>query len=127
MKKALLTNAKLHIDSVGMLTLLPAKAALESIFIDIIGERTRNTCGHRYLLVITESFTKLVKTVKMNGISSGKVAKQSLDHWVLKYGPVDLIADNEKQLTSCLFLDVCQILNIHNAFTEAYHSQKWPG
>ena len=80
--------------------------------------------GNKYLLVIVDRFTKLVRTVPLKGISASEVARAFVTHWVFSYGPpADLIADNGRQFTSRFFLDVCRILNVHNAFTTTYHPQ----
>ena len=45
--------------NVGELKLFPANAPLESVCIDILGELSKTPQGYRYLLVITDRFTKL--------------------------------------------------------------------
>ena len=110
--------------NVGDLTLFPANAPLESVCIDLLGELTRTPRGNKYLLVIVDRFTKLVRTVPLKGISASEVARAFVTHWVFSYGPpADLIADNGRQFTSRFFLDVCRILNVHNAFTTTYYPQ----
>ena len=106
------------------LQLFPAQAPLESVCIDVLGELIKTSRGHEYLLVITDRFTKLTKTVPLKGISAAEVAKAFVTHWVFNFGPpIDLLADNGKCFTAKFFQDVCQILNIHNSFTTTYHPQ----
>ena len=101
--------------NVGSLKLFPAKAPLESVCIDILGELIRTPRGHRYLLVITDRFSMLVRTIPLKTVSAVEVEKAFVNNWVFTYGPPeDLISDNEKQFTSRFFLDVCRILNVHN-------------
>ena len=108
----------------GVLTLFPANAPLESVCIDILGELARTPRGYRYILVITDRFTKLVRTVPLKGVSAAEVARQFVTHWVFAYGPpTDLIDDDGRQFTSRFFQDVCRILSIHNAFNTTYHPQ----
>ena len=84
----------------------------------------RTPRGNRYLLVIVDRFTKLVKTVPLKNISASSVARAFVTHWVFKFGPpTDLISDNGNQFTSKFFLDVCRILKVHNSFTTTYHPQ----
>ena len=66
----------------GELTLFPANAPLESVFIDLLGELTRTPRGNRYLLIITDRFTKLVRTVPLKGISAAAVTQAFVTHWV---------------------------------------------
>ena len=92
--------------------------------IDIVGELLRSPRRNKYLLVIVDRFTKLVRTVPLKRITASEVARAFVNHWVFGYGPpAELIADNGKQFTSEFFLDVCRILNVHNAFTTTYHPQ----
>lgn len=44
-----------------LLTLLPARAPLSFVAIDILGEFLLAARGNRYLVVITERFSKLVR------------------------------------------------------------------
>ena len=109
-------------QNVGELTLFPANTPLESVYIDILGELVRTTRGNRYLLVIVDRFTKLVKTVQLKNISAILVGRAFVTHWVFNFGPpTDLISDNRKQFTSKFFLDGCRILKVHNAFTTTHH------
>ncbi len=110
--------------NVTELQLFPAKAPLESVAIDVLGELIKTARGHEYLLVITDRFTKLTKTVPMKGISAAEVAKHFVNEWVFNYGPPkDLIADNGGCFTAKFFQSVCKILNVHNSFTTTYHPQ----
>ena len=109
---------------VQQLQLFPASGPLESVAIDILGELIKTARGNQYLLVISDRFTKLTKTVPLKGQSAAEVAKAFVDHWVFNYGPPsDLLADNGKCFTAKFFQDVCRILNVHNTFTTTYHPQ----
>lgn len=66
----------------------------------------------------------MMNTVAMKGASAGEVTKPFVNNWIFKYDPpTDLIADNGKQFTSNLLLDVCRILNVHKSFTKTDHPQ----
>ena len=104
--------------------LFPANAPLESVCLDILGELSKNLRRYRYLLVITDRLTKLVRTVPLKGISASAMARAFVNHWVFTYGPpLDLISDNGRQFTSKFFLDICRIICVHKSFTTTYHPQ----
>lgn len=106
------------------LKLFPAKAPLEYVSIDILGELIRSKRGNRYLLVITDRFSKLVKTVPLKRITAPVIARAFIHHWVYYYGPPDnLLSDNGKQFVARFFQDVCRILGVKNVFTTTYHPQ----
>ena len=73
--------------NVGEVKLFPANAPLESVCIDILGELSKTPRGYRYLLLITDRCTKLVRTVPLKGISASAVAQAFVTHWVFTYGP----------------------------------------
>lgn len=78
------------------------------MLIDIFGELVGTSQGHRYLLVINNRFTKLVKVIPLCEASAAEVVKPFLHHRVFIYGPlIDLIAEICRQLRSKLFLEVC--------------------
>ena len=106
------------------LNLFPANAPLESVAIDLLGPLPVTSQGNRYLLAMTDRFTKLTRTVPLKSISAFKVAKAFWDVCVYAYeAPATLLSDNGGQFVSKFFQSVCKALSIHNAFTTAYHPQ----
>ena len=113
-----------HRKHASYLKLFPARAPLESVAIDILGPLPITSSGHRFLLVITDRYTKLTKTVPMRSITALVVAKAFCEHWVFVYGPpVTLLSDNGRQFVAKFFQAVCRILGTRNVFTTAYHPQ----
>lgn len=82
----------------------------------------RTTHRLQYLVVITECFTKLVRTISLSGVTAAEVTKQFVNHWVLPYSStLDLISDNGLQFLFKFLQAVCKILNVHNSFKNAYY------
>lgn len=78
-----------------------------------------------YLLVITNRYSKMIKTLPMNGISAGEVSKCFRNTCVLHYGsPFELVCNNGGCFRSMYFQDVCGIMSIQNNITTTYHLQK---
>ena len=106
------------------LKLFPALAPLEFVAIDLLGPVIRTPRGNRHLLVISDRFTKLVRTVPLSNIKAVTVAGAFVTHWVFVYGPpLDLLSDNGSQFASKLFQELCTLLGIKNVFTSTYHPQ----
>ena len=106
------------------LRLFPAKGPLEETSIDILGELIRTPRGNKYLVVITDRFSKLVRTVPLKRIRASDIADAFVQHWVLVYGPpISVLADNGGQFISKFFQSVCSRLGIKNIFTTTYHPQ----
>jgi Chromo (CHRromatin Organisation MOdifier) domain/Integrase core domain len=91
---------------------------------DILGSLPKTSHGNRFLLVITDRFSKLTKTIPLRTITAHSVAEAFCTHWVFAYGPPRyLLTDNGAQFTAKFFLAVCVELGIDKVFTTAYHPQ----
>jgi transposase InsO family protein len=108
----------------SFLKLFPASSPLEYVSMDILGPLPKTDHGNRFLLVITDRFSKLTRTVPLRTITAFNVAKAFCDAWVFAYGPPRyLLTDNGAQFAAKFFLAVCRELGIAKVFTTAYHPQ----
>ena len=108
----------------SFLKLFPPTRPLEFVAIDILGPLARTTQGNRFLLVISDRFSKLTKTVPLKRITAYTIARAFCDQWVFVYGaPVYLLSDNGRQFTAKFFQEVCTKMGIRNLFTTTYHPQ----
>ena len=102
--------------------LFPSNEPLDYISIDILGELLRTPRGNRFLLVITDRFTKLTRTAPLKTISAEAVAKAFAKEWVFAYGPpTTVLSDNGKQFTANFFQSLCRILGTKNVYTTTYN------
>lgn len=94
------------------LQLFPATGPLQSLAIDLLGPLTKTKRGNRFLLVITDRFTKLTQVVPLRRIDAYTVAVAFTVHWVFHYGPPEsLLSDNGAQFAAKFFH--CQHLHLH--------------
>jgi transposase InsO family protein len=108
------------------LRLFPANEPLEAVAMDILGPLPRTKHGNRFLLVITDRFSKVTKTVPLRTVTALSVAQAFCDHSAYAYGPpISLLIDNGPQFSSKFFLAACSELGIHKVFTTAYHPQTY--
>ena len=90
--------------------------------IDIFGELVKTSRGYQYILVVSDRFSKLTKTIPLKSVSAEEVARAFTNEWVFNYGkPRTLLSDNGTCFTSRFFQNVCSILNVTNQFTTTYH------
>ena len=108
--------------TLNRLKLFPATAPLESIGIDILGPLPKSKKGRKYLLVITDRFTKLKQVVALRSVTAYVVAVAFCEACVFKYGvPKTLLSDNGPQFSARFFRSVCEVLGVTNLYTSAYH------
>ena len=104
--------------------LFTPKAPLAFVAIDILGELITTKRGNRYIVVISDRYSKLVRTVPLKKITAAHMAQAFVHHWVFVYGPpVRLLSDNGTQFTARFFQNICRILGVRNVFTTKYHLQ----
>jgi hypothetical protein len=91
---------------------------------DILGPLPRTKHGNRFLLVISDRYSKVTKTVSLRTVTAISVARAFCNHWANVYGPpVSLLTDTGPQFTAKFFQAVCGELGIQKVFTTAYHLQ----
>jgi transposase InsO family protein len=91
---------------------------------DILGPLPRTKHRNRFLLVISDRYSKVTKTVPLRAVTALSVARAFCDPWAYVYGPpVSLLTDNGPQFTAKFFQAVCSKLEIRKMFTTAYHPQ----
>ena len=102
----------------------PATVPLRHVSIDILGALKKTKRGNRWILVMTDRFTKLTQVVPMKKITAQHVAIAFVEHWVFKYGPPKtLLSDNGSNFASKLFQRMCSYIGVANMYTSTYHPQ----
>ena len=69
------------------LKLFPTEELLQAISMDILGPLPRTGRGKRFLLFITDRFSKLTAVVPLRTTNAYSVAIAFCEAWILKYGP----------------------------------------
>ena len=101
-------------------------ASLESVAIDILGPLPKSKRGRKYLLVITDRFTKLTQVVALRSVSAYVVTVAFCEFWVFRYGVrKTLLSDNGPQFSSRFFQSVCDMLRVTNLFTSVSSPNEW--
>ena len=112
------------IRQVNPMRLFPPTKPLECVAIDILGPLPTSKAGHKFLLVMTDRFSKLTQVTPLKRIKTLDVAIAFVNDWVFKYGaPDSLVSDNGSQFVADFFQRVCALLRVTNLFTTTYHPQ----
>ena len=91
---------------------------------DIMGPLPLSTRGCKYILVITDLFSKWVEAFPLAATDSETLASVLVDEVVCRYGvPGSLHSDQGANLNSQVITALCKLLGINKTRTTAYHPQ----
>ncbi|CDF40922.1 unnamed protein product [Chondrus crispus] len=106
------------------LKLFPAAGPLDFVAMDLLGPLLKTAHGNRHVLVMTDRFTKLTRSIPLRTTTASVVANAFLDNWVYVYGaPRYVLTDNGPQFAAKFFDAVCALLGVRHYLTTAYHPQ----
>jgi len=94
------------------------------VSIDILGPLISTTDGNRFILVMTDRFSKLTRTAPLRRITTVTVTSAFLSGWIAAYGPPDyVLSDQGKQMDNPFFRAVMKMLGVQCKYTTPYHPQ----
>ena len=97
---------------------------MERIATDILGELPKTDRGNKYILVVSDYYTKWTESFPMPNMEARTVAKIIVEEVVARFGvPAVIHSDQGSQYESRLFQGMCQLLGIQKTHTTPYHSQ----
>ena len=100
----MLPRAKLRVSNIG--------APMERLGIDILGPMTQTRRGYRYVLVISDYFTRWAEAFAMKNIEAVTAADLLVDllvkEFICRYGiPRQIHSDQGRQFESDVFQQMC--------------------
>jgi RNase H-like domain found in reverse transcriptase/Integrase zinc binding domain/Integrase core domain len=102
--------------------LFPPSAPLEFVGIGILRPLPETKRGNRFLLMMTDRFSKVTKVAPLRHITADDVAFAFFVHWVSCFGPpLILLSDNGSQFSARMFQAVCSMMGATQLFTSSYH------
>ena len=96
----------------------------EKISWDIMGPLPTTSTGNKYILVVTDLFSKWTEAFPLHSTDSTTLATILVNEIICRYGiPTVLHSDQGANLTSKLISSLCEQLGINRTQTTAYHPQ----
>ena len=97
---------------------------MERIAVDIMGELPETERGNKYVLVVSDYFTKWTECYPMPNMEAVTVAKLLVEQLFTRFGvPEQIHSDQGRQFESNLFAEMCKLLQIDKTRTTPYHPQ----
>lgn len=104
-----------------------ATSPFEIVATDLMGPFPRSTSGHKFILVVTDLFSKFSLTFPLRSATSKLVTNRIEEGVFLIFGvPRLLICDNGTQYTSKLFSDLMKQYGVTVRYNALYHPQANP-
>ena len=99
-------------------------APLERIAMDILGPLPLTTSGNRYVLVVTDYFTKWTEGYAIPDQTAPTVAEKLVSEFICRFGvPRQLHSDQGTNFESKVMAEVCKLLDIEKTRTTPLHPQ----
>ena len=97
---------------------------MERIAADILGELPVTERGNRYILVVSDYFTKWTENFPIPTIEAETVANTIVKEVITRFGvPSTIHSDQGRQFESQLFAEMCKMLHIKKTRITPYHPQ----
>lgn len=102
--------------------LFPPSGSLEFVAVDLFGPLTRARSGKQFVIINTNSYSKLTRAIVTAKITTTQVANIFLNHWVIPYGiPETVLPDNGQRFVSKAFTSMRAYLGVKKVSAPAYH------
>ena len=99
-------------------------APSERIAIDITDPLPTTETGNRYILVLSDYFTRWVEAYPIENMEATTVADTLVREFVFRFGvPRRLHSDEEAKIESRVFQGMCRLLGIEKTRTTPFHDQ----
>ena len=103
---------------------IQANYPFEKISWDIMGPLPVSNSGNKYVLVVTDLFTKWVEAFPLKETSSATLSNVMVDEIVCRFGvPTSIHSDQGANFCSEVINTMCKLLGIERSQTSAYHPQ----
>lgn len=99
-------------------------AAFQCLGIDVLGPLPITTKGYKYILCITDYYTRYPIAIPMTNQRANTIAKLLVEEVFLVYGfPASILSDRGSNFLSDLLSAVLELFRIRKLSTSAYHPQ----
>ena len=96
----------------------------DRIHLDLFGPLQTSSRGKRYVLVMTDAFTKIVKLKTLTDKTAKEVAKAVVQEWIYVYGvPQIIVTDQGSEFCNDTLREIMDDLKIEHRTTTPYHPQ----
>ncbi|KRY17330.1 Retrovirus-related Pol polyprotein from transposon [Trichinella patagoniensis] len=97
---------------------------LQRVGMDILGPLEKTPSGNRYVLVLTDYFTKWTAAFPLANMEASTVAKVLVEKYIACFGAPDYLhSDQGCSFEASVVLEMCRLFGINKTRTFPYHPQ----
>jgi predicted aspartyl protease len=94
------------------------------VHLDLFAVPRRSSSGNKYVLVITDAFSKWTELVAIPDKEAVTVASAFFNRWICRWAcPKEILTDRGKEFCNQLMTELARLLDIDHKRTAAYHPQ----
>jgi transposase InsO family protein len=94
------------------------------LHIDLFGPLHVSTQGKKFVMVMTDAFTKYVELAALPDKTAESVAEALMSCWFTRYTvPKEILSDNGREFCNNLMKEICKCLGILHKTTSPYHPE----
>ena len=96
----------------------------QRVHADLFGPLRTSASGKKFILVITDAFTRYVELIAINNKEAECVAEAIFNHWICRFGvPAQLVTDQGKEFVAQVCQQIWKKLDLLHITTSARHPQ----
>ena len=96
----------------------------QRVHIDLFGPLKTSATGKKYIMVMTDAFSKLAELVAIANKEAQTVAEVLFNRWICRYGlPEEIVSDEGKEFCNDTVNLMLKMMNIKKTTTSPYHPQ----
>jgi transposase InsO family protein len=96
----------------------------QRVHIDLFGPLKTSATGKKYIMVMTDAFSKLAELVAIPNKEAQTVAEALFNRWICRYGlPEEILSDGGKEFCNDTVNLMLKMMNIKKTTTSPYHPQ----
>ena len=117
-RKGTTPRPRAHLQSVQ------AGYPMQLVAMDIVGPFPESESGNKYILVVSDYFTKWVEAYGIANQEASTIAQTLVDEFFCRFSPPrQLHSDQGRQFESQVIAQICKLLGIVKSRTSPYHPQ----
>ena len=106
-----------------LLTPLPQCSAInQRVHVDLFGPLKTSDSGKKYVLVMTDAFSKYVEIVATPNKEAETVSLAIFNRWICRFGcPLEIVSDGGKEFVNKISQELYKLIGVKHSSTTAYN------